>query len=113
LRLTASDGIHTASSASDPFYLQLGNPTAIIQEPLDGQTLLEGELLALAGGVMAAESAGPVQYDWYYDGNYASSGQLLVRPITEVGDHMIGLQVVANRLPSKMTVVTIHVLAWL
>ncbi|HWQ84220.1 MAG TPA: IPT/TIG domain-containing protein, partial [Anaerolineales bacterium] len=110
LRITATDGFHTAQATSEQFYIQPDKPIAIIQSPADGQVISEGGEIALVGGVVASESSDPVQFDWYYDGNYAGSGQYLYDYLTDIGAHTIGLQVIANGLPSEMAMITFTVI---
>ena len=43
-----------------------------------------------------------MQYDWYFDGSYFGSGQFQGGAVTDIGAHTIGLQVIANGLPSQM-----------
>ena len=112
LRITVSDGFHTGTAISDQFYIQPTNPIAIIQVPADGQTVPEGSALSMVGEAFASESVGDVVgYDWYYDGVYFASGQYLNETVTDTGPHTIGLQVVANGLPSSMVSVTFTVVA--
>ncbi len=110
LRITASDGFKTGTATSDQFYIQPMNPIAIIQAPADGQAFTEGAALSLEGEAFASESVGDmVGYDWYYDGVYFASGQYLNETLTDIGPHTIGLQVIANGLPSSMVTATINV----
>lgn len=109
MRITASDGFNTAQATSDAFYIQPVKPIAIIQSPVNGQVINEGGEISLVGEVFASESADPVQYDWYFDGNYAASGAYLYDHISEIGTHAIDLQVTANGLPSDIASITITV----
>ncbi len=109
LRITASDGFNTTQAISEMFFIQPGNPIAIIQEPVDGQVITEGGMLSLVGAAFASESGDPVDYNWYYDGSYAASGQYIYTDLTDIGAHTLGLEVIANGLPSAMTTVTITV----
>jgi len=59
--------------------------------------------------VIASDSSDPVQYDWYYDGSYFATGQVQGGPVTDIGPHTIGLQVIANGLPSAMTSISFTV----
>ncbi len=109
LRITASDGFNTGQAVSEIFYIQPTNPVAIIQSPLDGAQILEGGEITLLGDVIASDSSDPVQYDWYYDGSYFATGQVQGGPVTDIGPHTIGLQVIANGLPSAMTSISFTV----
>lgn len=109
LRFTASDGFNTGQAVSEIFYIQPTNPVAIIQEPADGTIILEGGLVTALGGAIASESGDLVQYDWYFDGEYFGSGQFQGGTTTDIGTHTLGLQVIANGLPSEVVTATIHV----
>jgi hypothetical protein len=91
VKVTVSDGFHTAKAVSAPFALPNQPPVAVILSPLPGQLLSRGDIIPLAGLAWDAEATGQTQpsLDWYLvDGG--KTNWLGNTATTEVGPLPVG-----------------------
>ena len=111
-RIIASDGLLTAIATSPAFAVPMQPPSAVIQAPDAGATVLEGQPLALRGyglDPQAGTLTQTAQLNWRSDRDGALGSGADVYVNLSAGQHVISLDVMnANGLPgTASTVVTV------
>ena len=98
LRITASDGFNTAQAVSAPFTLTARPPIAVIRDPKNGQTFLEGETIQLTGGSLTSSGNDAGAFAWQHNTTTIGLTQTVTYTLDQVGAQVFSLQVTDHGL---------------
>jgi ligand-binding sensor domain-containing protein len=109
LRITASDGFNTTQAVSPPFALTARPPVAVIRDPQNGASFLEGEAIHLDGGSYTSSGLDQGAFSWLRDGTPIGAGQVVTDTTTTVGTHTYTLRVSDHSLTGTAAItVSVH-----
>jgi ligand-binding sensor domain-containing protein len=109
LRITASDGFNTGQAVSAPFTLTARPPVAVIRDPQNGASFLEGEAIHLDGGSYTSSGLDQGTFSWQRDGAPIGAGQTVTDTTASVGTHTYTLRVSDHGLTGSAAItVSVH-----
>jgi ligand-binding sensor domain-containing protein len=109
LRITASDGFNTAQAVSSAFTLTARPPVAVIRDPQNGASFLEGEAIHLDGGSYTSSGLDQGTFSWLRDGAPLGAGQTITDTTASFGTHTYTLNVSDHSLTGTAAItVSVH-----